>query len=128
MNATVAAVSADVQKWLDANGLTVSPYGTVRLIKAVSDKLRSPSYPTDTIVYEPGTTVVAPDYQPTSRCGRGLHFGATARKAASSAGGSRFMVCDVDAETLVVIDSEKVKAEFCHVRFEGDETDFGVFA
>lgn len=128
MNATVAAVSEDVQIWLDRKGLSISKYGTVRMVKAVSTDLRSPSYPSDAIVYEPGTTVIAEDYDTAPRCGHGLHFSATAREASASAGGSRFMVCDVDVESLVVIDHDKAKAAFCHVRFEGNETDFGLFA
>jgi hypothetical protein len=132
MPTTVAAVRQDVQEWIDRRGLKVSKYGTVRLVKVVEadglsrNRVRSSG---SRLRYEPGDTVVAPDYEPTAECGKGLHFAATAREAQNSVSCSspRYLVCDVDAESMVLIDEQKVKARFCHVRFEGDETDFGRF-
>lgn len=130
MPTTVAAVRQDVQAWIDRRGLKVSKYGTVRLVKVVeSDGLSKNSGSGGKLAYEPGQTVVCPDYEPTAQCGHGLHFAATARDAQSSVScySPRYFVCDVDAESMVLIDQSKVKARFCHVRFEGNETDFGRF-
>lgn len=133
MTTTVAAVDEEVQRWLDRKGIKISPYRTVRLIKVVeSDGRSNRSGPTGRIEYTPGTTVTAPDYDRVPGCGNGLHFAATAQEAQSIVGcrNPRFLVCDVDVETLVVIRDgiNKVKAEFCHVRFEGTEADVGRFA
>lgn len=132
MPTTVAAVRQDVQEWLDRKGLKVSKYGTVRMVKVVQSDGKSANSNSNTgrkVAYEPGTTVLAEDYQPTAVCGKGLHFAATVQEARNIIGNNlpRSVVCDVDAETMVLIDGNKIKARFCHVRFEGDETDFGRF-
>lgn len=131
MVSTAVTVREDVQQWLDNHGIKVSPYGTARLVKAVeSDGMSRNSQHGRRIRYESGATVVAPDYDPYPRCGGGLHFAESAASAQrlASCHSPRYLVCDVDVESMVLIDGEKVKARFCHVRFEGNETDFGVFA
>lgn len=138
---TAVAIRPETQEWIDRHGLTVSQYGTVRLVKVVESDGKSKhgygSFSGDhgRLAYKPGTTVVCPDYDDTPQCGHGLHFAATAKEAQAivACQAPRWLVCDVDVESLVVIDAfygnsnEKVKAAFCHVRFYGDETDFGVF-
>lgn len=133
MVSTAVKVREDVQKWLDDNGIPVSPYGTVRLVKVVESDGRSHHGGTyGKLTYEPGTTVVAPDYDEHPSCGHGLHFAETAARAQSivSCSFPRYLVCDVDVESMVLISSDgyKVKARFCHVRFEGTEADFEAFA
>ncbi len=124
-------VSHEVQTWLDDRSLKPNIDGTVRLVKAVTRDLCSSYYGYQhSILYEPGTTVEAPDYDSTPQCGHGLHFAHTAAAAKSNSyqgiAAPRTLICDVDLESLVVIEGDKVKARFCHVLYEGDETDYRV--
>jgi hypothetical protein len=136
MAAMTQTISQEVQGWLDAHGIKPNPDGTVRLIKLSARSGRSHYVQTRSwggntrrtdVLYEPGERVEANDYDSTPSCGYGLHFAATVADArrfrASSDGGERSFVCDVDLESLVVIDKDKVKARFAFVLYEGDETD-----
>lgn len=101
--------------WVKAHGLAAA-HGEVIMFKAVRDDLQSHHR----MLYEIGTTVTAPDYDPTPMCGAGLHFSPTVDGARSYDGSAtRFLACAVDRRSMIVID-DKVKARSCRVLYEVD--------
>ncbi len=74
----------DVDVWCSYYGIKITD-GTMVVYKAVDQDLKSGYADTS---YPIGETVTAEDYQETRRCGNGLHFGPTPRRAAANAVGS----------------------------------------
>ena len=103
--------------WCSYYGIPVDE-GTIVVYKAVDQDLKSGWKDTQ---YPIGGTVTADDYQETHRCGNGLHFGPTTRRAASNSAGAvaRFLACRVRVGEAVAV-GDKIKARSCEVLYEVD--------
>lgn len=124
--------------WLRKKNLQVKD-GKVVLFKAVRKNLHSkrsaPSYYSSRVYgsakkmqspYVPGSTLTAPDWQPNSYCGNGLHLCATPLAAGAYLHdrGRRYVAVEVDIHDIRVIDahsgSDKVKVRTLKVLYEVD--------
>lgn len=97
--------------WCDYHGATVRDDGTVVLFKAVDNEYRSGRG----MVYAPGSTPEAPDWDPGPECGGGLHFCASpAATLIFQPDAARFVACPVALDEIVVHPNatypQKVKA------------------
>ena len=97
--------------------------GTAVVFKAVDKDLVAGQLHTPT-TYQIGSVVTAPDWNPTRRCGHGLHFGPTPAQAArcyqdDSSGEVRFLACEIKVDGAVPL-GDKIKAESCRVLHEVD--------
>ena len=97
--------------WCDYHGATVRDDGTVVLFKAVDNEYRSGRG----MVYAPGSTPEAPDWDPGPECGGGLHFCASPAAALLfQPDAARFVACPVALDEIVVHPNaafpQKVKA------------------
>jgi hypothetical protein len=106
------------EKWCDFHGVKVHA-GVAILFKAVTQQYKPPCHQGSTVVYTPGTTPVAPDWDGGNReCGGGLHFSPNipaTRKFHSD--NPRWVACPVALEGLCVHPNgdhpDKVKARGC---------------
>ena len=107
----------DVDVWCSYYGLTIDD-GTVIVYKAVDQDLMSGHCDTP---YPIGETVTAEDYQPTRRCGEGLHFGPTPRGAAANSVGTvaRYLACRIKVAEAVAL-GDKIKSKSCDVLYEAN--------
>ena len=113
----------DPYVWCDLHGITPID-GFVRVAKYVDPEWRAGHSHTVT-TYTPGTVVTADDWQPTPKCGKGLHFGATPTRARLSAWqyfgpGARYVLCEVDLSEAIAV-GDKLKARSCRVLHEIDD-------
>jgi hypothetical protein len=116
-----------VDKWLEHYGLPIEN-GKVRVIKALDMDLRAAHTAPgshERFQYALGTEAYAPDWAANSSCGQGLHFSAYQEQAAayvSSRNGAdiRYLVCEVDVNTAVVLGDDKIKAPRATPLFEID--------
>lgn len=128
---------ATLRNWIAGKKLPVSDDGKfVRMVKATRGDGKAfrkyrPGYGHSSVPdvqYEVGKKVEAPDFQQTAYCGKGLHFAHDAAQAKSLSGvpatDYKTFVVDVDLDTAVVVDGNKIKAKFCNVLWEGTEKDF----
>lgn len=133
------SLNEDMQTYLRLRGVMPEPDGTVVLMKFVREDYASGYDPS--VVYKPGATIEDANFQPTDRCGNGLHFAATIddceRWSGRHLSRSKQILCKVDLRDAVVVgvypdypyDEEKrfqgvkVKARKCVVLGEGDGTD-----
>jgi hypothetical protein len=114
----------DVILWCVRHGIKPNPDdGTITLVKAVQPGSYRSGY-NGGMEYRPGTTVTAPDFDHSSGCGRGLHFGPNKRVAATNLGyyvdrtvEPVFLACRVAADTIIPV-GDKCKAPSCYVEGE----------
>jgi hypothetical protein len=107
--------------WIEFYALDTEDASLV-LFKAVDDEYRSGHG----MVYAPGATVTAPDFEDHDGCGNGLHFCPRpfmGRRYHHDA--TKYVACRVKVADIVVIRSyagpgDKVKARSCEVLFECD--------
>lgn len=126
-----AKCGEDLKNWIIKNNLPVSSDGKrVRMIKVVQKDGTSQNFNRQTRArarYEVGKETHAEDYAAHNRCGQGLHFAETKSHGCSLSGISSYnaksLVVDVDLDTAVLVEREKVKARSCFVLFEGTEKD-----
>jgi hypothetical protein len=106
-----------VDVWCTYYGLPVDD-GTVTVYKAVDKDLKSGHCGTP---YPVGERVTAEDYQPTRRCGQGLHFGPTPRRAAANSAGTvaRYLACRIRTGDATAL-GDKIKSRSCDVLYEVD--------
>jgi uncharacterized C2H2 Zn-finger protein len=116
----VIVADDDVIHWCVRHGIKPNPDdGTITLVKAVQPGSYRSGY-NGGMEYRPGTTVTAPDFDNTSGCGRGLHFGPNKRVAATNLGyyvhtgvEPVFLACRVAADAIIPV-GDKCKAPSCY--------------
>ena len=111
---------SDPAVWVAYHGVTTKD-GAAIVYKAASRELVDGQ---DRILtaYAIGSTVEATDWDPTPRCGHGLHFSpapSQARLYYQGDGEPRYLACEVDITSLVPLDDE-CKAPRCKVLYEVD--------
>jgi hypothetical protein len=130
----IALLPKDLQGYLAAKRLVPNADGTLTLMKYVR-KLGDGKYVSGydgTTAYEPGKWTEAPDYQPTTNCGHGLHFASSKNDArAWYPNGNAIILAKIDLSQCVVVKSSggrgsfegaKIKARRALVIGEGDES------
>jgi hypothetical protein len=111
--------------WCEHYGLDVDDDGTVVLFKRVNDEFRS-SY-NGGLLYAPGETVTAADWNTRPVCGGGLHLSSHPSLTWRYSQGERLVAVRVAVADLVPIpswdmdDPDKCKAKSCVVLHECDE-------
>jgi hypothetical protein len=106
-------------QWAEHSGVQHDQkVGTLLIYKAVDGDLTS-GHGTP---YPLGTVVEAPDWEPTGKCGNGLHFSPRPIVAGSYLDGrvKRYLACAVNIADAAVIDATKIKARKCVVLHEVD--------
>ena len=110
---------SDLATWCDLKGVHVQS-GVMTLYKYVDADLRS-HYGTE---YPIGEQVTAEDWQPTAKCGNGLHVSespsAAQGYAAATCAEPRWLAVSVRTEDAVVVDGNKVKCRTLRVLHEVD--------
>jgi hypothetical protein len=109
--------------WCDFHGVTVAD-GKATLFKGTEGGFRSPHG----TVYEPGTTVEAPDWHDRPTCGGGLHLSPTPMHSERYIDApSHYLAVEVEVADLVVVTEmsppggpDKVKVRSCRVLREVD--------
>ncbi|GEE00220.1 hypothetical protein nbrc107696_45950 [Gordonia spumicola] len=102
----------DPRTWCEVRGVKVIPGETTAddiavVFKAVDDKWTTPRG----VDYRPGSTPEAPDWEPTTFCGHGLHFGVSpSRSADYLQDATRFVRVGVLLSEMVPLD-DKCKAK-----------------
>jgi hypothetical protein len=89
------------REWCDFYNVPIREDGTVVLFKGVDTDYRTPQ--PHTFLYAPGSTPAAPDWDPKSECGQGLHF--SPRPSATlqfNPDAKRFVACPVRLDEIVV--------------------------
>ena len=110
----------DATWWAKYRGVDVTD-GRALVYKAVDAELNAGHRHTLT-AYPIGGTITAPDWQASTSCGAGLHFGRNPREAHDYYTGStaaRFLEVEIDLSESVGLD-EKVKSRSCRVIREVD--------
>ena len=111
---------SDPAVWVAYRGIATKG-GVAVVYKSVSQELIAGQGLIPT-TYTIGSTVEATDWDPTPKCGGGLHFSPTPSQAFSYHQGDsepRFLACEVDVASLVPLD-DKCKAPRCRVLHEVD--------
>ena len=111
---------SDPTMWATYRGIAAKD-GAATVYKSVDQELVAGQGHTPT-TYAIGSTVEATDWDPTPRCGHGLHFSPTPSQALSyylGDGEPRLLACEVDVASLVPLD-DKCKAPRCRVLHEVD--------
>jgi esterase/lipase len=89
---------------------------TATLFKAVQSDGRSfNSGNSGHVTYEVGKTVECPDYNTRPDCTGGLFFLATGAEAKQYVGWGKVIQCEVDLDTMIVVQGTKVKSKSCKV-------------
>ena len=113
---------SDPAVWVAYRGIATKG-GVAVVYKSVSQELIAGQGLIPT-TYTIGSTVEATDWDPTPKCGGGLHFSPTPSQAFSYHQGDsepRFLACEVDVASLVPLD-DKCKAPRCRVLHEVDQS------
>lgn len=117
----IVVANHDVIHWCVMHGVKPNDDGTITLVKAVQPDTYLSGYGGG-MEYRPGTTVTAPDFDTTSGCGRGLHFGPNKRVAATNLGyyvdvEPVYLACRVAPDEIIPV-GDKCKAPSCYVEGE----------
>jgi hypothetical protein len=108
---------SDPQTWCDYHGVKITR-GRATLYKALGDDLTSGQQYGHAITWTPGETLAAPDWNPTPKCGNGLHVGPTAHHATEyRRDATRWVAVTAKLADLVPIlgDAPKCKVRACKV-------------
>jgi hypothetical protein len=103
-----------VEDWIDYYGCGTQR-GRIIVFKLVHNSLHSDHE----AVYEIGKETKCDDWQPTSQCGNGLHFGPSPSACERYGSGTRYLACSVRAKDVVLL-GDKLKAPSCKVLYEVD--------
>jgi hypothetical protein len=115
----IDATSVDTpERWLAHHGVPVVD-GKAVLAKAIDDDWKG-THKVPRLLYRPGRTVKAPDWNPAPRCGGGLHLSpCPAMALLYHPGATKFVAVEVDVADIVILD-DKCKAPRGRVLFEVD--------
>lgn len=116
--------------WLNHFHAQMVDGDTALLYKRVDQKFRTrpPAGKKRALIYQPGSTVEAPDWDSSSRisCGQGLHFCATPSACDKFSDGrtGRYVACAVSLVDIAIRGNkgfdDKVRARRCRVLYECD--------